>query len=51
MGLRLFPGSAVEVEAVALKMGSFPWSFVEYKEQNGFVVAFFAVVGTVNDLR
>jgi len=39
MRLCLFPGSAVEVAAVASKMGSFHWKFVEYKEQNGFVIA------------
>ena len=27
-------------------MGSFHWRFVEYKEQNGFVIAFFVLQGT-----
>src|SRR5258708_4905224 len=26
-------------------MGSFSWRFVEYKEQNGFVIAFFFLAG------
>jgi len=33
----LFPGSADEAAALPSKMGSFPWTFVEYKEHNGFV--------------
>jgi len=28
------------------KMGSFPWKYVEYKEQIGFILAFFALAGT-----
>src|SRR6267142_3154213 len=46
MGLRSFPGSAIEVDALASKMGSIPGKFVEYKEQNGFVIAFFGLAPT-----
>ena len=38
---RVCPASAVEVAALASKMGSFPWKCVEYKEQNGFVFVLF----------
>jgi hypothetical protein len=37
-----FPDCDVEVNPLALEMGSFPWSFVEYKEQIGFVVCNFS---------
>jgi hypothetical protein len=40
VGLRLFPGSAIEAalpSGMGSKMGSFQWKFVEYKGQNGFV--------------
>ncbi len=40
-------GSAVEVAAMASKMGSFSWKFVEYKGQNGFVVAFLPEVKAI----
>jgi hypothetical protein len=44
MGLRLFPGSAIEA-ALPSGMGSkwvrFKWKYVECKEQNGFVIVNF----------
>ena len=43
--MRLFPGSAVEAAALPSKMGLFSWTFVENKEQNGFVVVNFALPG------
>ena len=49
VGLRLFPGSAVEAalpSGMGSKMGSFQWTFVEYKEPNGFVLAILLLVGT-----
>jgi len=41
VGLRLFPGSAAEVAALPSEMGSFQWTFVEYKGQNGFAFVVF----------
>src|SRR6266487_2275113 len=32
--------------ALASKMGSFPWKCVEYKEENGFVIANFTLAAT-----
>ena len=45
MGLRSFPGSVIEAalpSGMGSKMGSFQWKFVEYKEQNGFVIVNFS---------
>ena len=49
----VFPGSAIYVAELPSEMGWFPsemgsfqWTFVEYKEQNGFVSQFFLLAGT-----
>jgi hypothetical protein len=47
MGPADFQGSAVEVQRCLPKMGSFPWKFVEFKEQIGFVLAILPRPGPV----